>query len=73
MIRVAVVHNAVAPSDGPDEQDILARAALVHETVEGLGHEADSVPPEDVIFRLRTALFSAPRDIWPWPAGRFSG
>jgi D-alanine-D-alanine ligase len=42
-MRVAVVHNAVDESDGPDAKDVLAQVETVCETLGGLGHHIDTI------------------------------
>lgn len=42
-MRIAVVHHAVDDGDGPEEQDVLAQAEIVRETLKGLGHRVFQV------------------------------
>jgi len=42
-MHVAVVHNDVAGTSGPDELDVLVQAKVVKEALEGLGHRANTV------------------------------
>lgn len=42
-MRVAVVHNAVDDSDGPDAKDVLLQLETVCEALETLGHDTDSI------------------------------
>ncbi len=39
-MRVAILHNAVAPHAAPDEQDVLVQVAAVAQALRDLGHEA---------------------------------
>lgn len=43
-MRVAIVHNAVAPDAPPDERDVLDQVAAVAAALGELGHEARPVP-----------------------------
>lgn len=42
-MQVAVVHNAVDESDGPDAKDVLAQVETVCEALGGLGHHIDTI------------------------------
>jgi D-alanine-D-alanine ligase len=42
--RVAILHGAVAPDAGPDEQDTLTQVAWIGETLRGLGFTPVPVP-----------------------------
>src|SRR5215813_12490129 len=42
--KVAVLHGAVAPDAGPDEQDVLVQAAWVGDTLKALGFTPVDVP-----------------------------
>jgi D-alanine-D-alanine ligase len=55
-MRIAVVHNAVSPSDRPDEQDVLVQAEAVCEALEVLGHQAEAVACDLNLERIRRRL-----------------
>ena len=42
-MRVAVVHNAVDESDGPDAKDVLAQVETVCRALEVLGHDTGTI------------------------------
>jgi D-alanine-D-alanine ligase len=42
--RVAILHGAVAPDAGPDEQDVLVQAEWIGRTLAGLGYAPVAVP-----------------------------
>src|SRR5215470_9690086 len=42
--KVAILHGAVAPDAGPDEQDVLVQAAWIGRTLAGLGYLPVAVP-----------------------------
>ncbi|MBI5580969.1 MAG: D-alanine--D-alanine ligase [Deltaproteobacteria bacterium] len=43
-MRVAIVHNAVADDDAPDERDVLIQAESVQAALRALGHEPVTLP-----------------------------
>jgi len=43
-MRIAVVHNAIAPEDRPDEQDVLVQAEAVSQSLKELGHDVVQMP-----------------------------
>ena len=43
-MRVAIVHNAVADDDAPDERDVLVQAEAVQAALSALGHEPGTLP-----------------------------
>jgi D-alanine-D-alanine ligase len=52
-MRVAILHNAVAPDAAPDDRDVLVQAAAVAEALVALGHRVEVVPCDlDLAARL---------------------
>jgi len=43
-MRIAVVHNATAPEDRPDELDVLVQAEAVSQSLKELGHDVVQMP-----------------------------
>jgi len=43
-MRIAVVHNATAPEDRPDELDVLVQAEAVSQSLKELGHDVVQLP-----------------------------
>src|SRR5262249_7769678 len=42
--KIAILHGAVAPDAGPDEQDVLVQAEWIGRTLAGLGYTPVAVP-----------------------------
>jgi D-alanine-D-alanine ligase len=62
-MRVAVVHNAVGESDGPDAKDVLVQVETVCEALGALGHDTDTIACTLDLDRFQRTITSLSVDV----------
>ena len=62
-MRVVILHNAVSPTAGPDERDVLVQRDAVAAALVGLGHQPEAIPCTLDLESLRRQLLDAPPDV----------
>jgi len=63
MMHIAVLHNAVAGHESPDEQDVLVQVATVRAALDRLGHRAWALPCTLDLAAVRSRLLADRPDL----------